>query len=305
MVAVGLRLRARRPRRDQLNRPPPTGVRRATPNPLPSGLRLCLRCSRARIRGSSSLSRTAARNGRSSSCPESRVLAGIVEFLGWFGAVTVLAGYLLFSMGKLPNGPVYQLFNLVGGLAVAINVAAHHAIPSTIVNGIWAIVAVVVLVKMARAERAAKRGAPATEAPVLRTEPPATTAVLPIVGPALRGHEAEATLPVTPAPRLQDAPPATADTTTTADRTAVTAFAATEPAAPTAAAPMTESIPVITATIALALVAAAQDHAEQQDPAAQDHAEQRDPAAQGHADHADHAALPHVDEPQHAASASI
>ncbi len=161
---------------------------------------------------------------------------------------------------------------------------------------------------MARAERAAKRGGPASEAPVLHTEPPATTAVLPIVGPALRDHEAEATLPVTPEPRLQDAPPATADTTTTADRATVTASAVTEPAPPTAAAPMTESIPVITATIALALVAAAQDHAEQQDPAAQDHGVQRDPAAQGHADHADHAdhaAHPHVDEPQHAASASI
>lgn len=175
------------------------------------------------------------------------MLAGIVEFLGWFGAVTVLAGYLLFSMGKLPNGPVYQLFNLVGGLAVAINVAAHHAIPSTIVNGIWAIVAVVVLVKMARARRAAEQGAPTTEeVPVLHTEPAATTAVLPVIGPALRDHEPAATDGADATPGLQ---------------------AGTEPItaeAPTAAAPMTESIPVITATIALALVAAAQEQHEQQ-----------------------------------------
>lgn len=178
------------------------------------------------------------------------MLAGIVEFLGWFGAVTVLAGYLLFSMGKLPNGPVYQLFNLVGGLAVAINVAAHHAVPSTIVNGIWAIVAVVVLVKMAKARRTAKRGAPATaEIPVLHTEPAATTAVLPVIGPALRDHEPEVTDTADAAPRLQAEP--TASTATTD--------------APTAAAPMTESIPVITATIALALVAAAQEQHTQQE----------------------------------------
>jgi len=178
------------------------------------------------------------------------VLAGIVEFLGWFGAVTVLAGYLLFSMGKLPNGPVYQLFNLVGGLAVAINVAAHHAVPSTIVNGIWAIVAVVVLVKMAKARRAAKRGAPApAEIPVLHTEPAATTAVLPVIGPALRDHEPEATGTADAAPRLQAEPMASTATTD----------------APTAAAPMTESIPVITATIALALVAAAQEQHTQQE----------------------------------------
>ncbi|WP_144753355.1 CBU_0592 family membrane protein [Curtobacterium pusillum] len=176
-----------------------------------------------------------------------------MEFLGWFGAVTVLAGYLLFSMGKLPNGPVYQLFNLVGGLAVAINVAAHHAVPSTIVNGIWAIVAVVVLVKMAKARRAAKRGAPATaEIPVLHTEPAATTAVLPVIGPALRDHEPEVPDTADAAPRLQVEP--TASTVTTDAPTAPTATNA-----PTAAAPMTESIPVITATIALALVAAAQE----------------------------------------------
>jgi hypothetical protein len=189
------------------------------------------------------------------------VLAGIVEFLGWFGAVTVLAGYLLFSMGKLPNGPVYQLFNLVGGLAVAINVAAHHAVPSTIVNGIWAIVAVVVLVKMAKARRAAKRGAPATaEIPVLHTEPAATTAVLPVIGPALRDHEAEATEPSGAEPRLLAEPTATTATTATTD-------------APTAAAPMTESIPVITATIALALVAAAQEqHAQQEQHDRHEHA---------------------------------
>lgn len=181
------------------------------------------------------------------------MVVGIVEFLGWFGAVTVLAGYILFSTGKLPNGPVYQLFNLVGGLAVAVNVAAHHAVPSTIVNGIWAIVAVVVLVKMGRARRAAKRGEPTTpEATALHAEPAATTGVLPIIGPALRDHEPEEPSEADAPPGLQAAPaastPQAAPTTST-----------------TQAAPMTETVPIITATIALALVAAAQqqvDHAD-------------------------------------------
>jgi len=195
------------------------------------------------------------------------VLVGIVEFLGWFGAVTVLAGYLLFSLGKIPNGPLYQLLNLVGGLSVAINVAAHHAIPSTIVNGIWAVVAVVVLVKMTRTRCAAKRHV--VEAPVpaaLHTEPPATTAVLPIVGPALRDHDADLTGTDPAAPRL---PAGTAvrqgdaavhvvggaHAPGSVDHTAGAADVAP-------AAPLTESIPVITATIALALVAAAQERAE-------------------------------------------
>lgn len=206
------------------------------------------------------------------------MLYGIVEFLGWFGAVTVLAGYILFSTGKLPNGPVYQLFNLVGGLSVAVNVAAHHAIPSTIVNGVWAIVAVVVLVKMAKARRAAQRGAPVAEPVLPHAEPATTTAVLPIVGPALRDHEPEKT-----------------------------DHAATAPY-PTAAAPMTESIPVITATIALALVAAAQEQAdrgaerrdqeqadaETEHAATAEHAD-RGTAGRATAEHTDRATAQHAD----------
>ncbi len=212
------------------------------------------------------------------------MLYGIVEFLGWFGAVTVLAGYILFSTGKLPNGPLYQSFNLVGGLAVAINVGAHHAIPSTIVNGIWALVAVVVLVRTGRARRAAKRGVPTAAAePALLVEPPATTAVLPVVGPALRDHEADATDATDAAPRLQSATTRATDATDAAPRLQSTATEATHAtdAAPTAAAPMTESLPVITATIALALVAAAQEHAEAQH---QEHAE---------AQHQEHAEAQH------------
>lgn len=184
------------------------------------------------------------------------MLVGIVEFLGWFGAVTVLAGYLLFSLGKIPNGPLYQVFNLVGGLSVAINVAAHHAIPSTIVNGIWAVVAVVVLVRMGRARRARVRAGRTAVGPVvLHAEPPTTTAVLPVVGPALRDHEAETHTPAQAEPRLLAEP-----------RPRTGPLPAAEPRLQTESAPtvpITGSIPVITATIALALVAAANEQAAQ------------------------------------------
>ncbi|PZF44828.1 MULTISPECIES: hypothetical protein [unclassified Curtobacterium] len=173
----------------------------------------------------------------------------------------------MFSTGKIPNGPLYQLFNLVGGLAVAINVAAHHAVPSTIVNGIWAIVAVVVLVKMGRARRAAKRDGPvSSEPPVLHAEPAATTGVLPVIGPALRDHEPEGTAEADAATGLQSDDP-----TDAADETA-----ATMPDSAPAPAPMTETVPIITATIALALVAAAQEQS--------DRADRRE-----HADDTDHA----------------
>ena len=181
------------------------------------------------------------------------MLSGIVEFLGWFGAITVLSGYVLFSTGKLPNGPVYQLFNLVGGAAVAVNVAAHHAVPSTIVNGIWAIVAVVVLVRTGRARHAARRSGLQSHHE-LTPEPPATTAVLPVIGPAVRDHESGVTDDQHATPSLP---------TATATATATATPAGTTPVRP--AAPMTESIPVITATIALALVSAAQQQHPAQD----------------------------------------
>ncbi|WIE75479.1 hypothetical protein [Curtobacterium sp. MCSS17_007] len=219
------------------------------------------------------------------------MLVGIVEFLGWFGAVTVLAGYLLFSLGKIPNGPLYQSLNLVGGLSVAINVAAHHAVPSTIVNGVWAVIAVVVLVRMARARRAAGvRAAEPEETvapPVLHAEPLATTAVLPVVGPALRDHEAEASGAAPAAPRLQAGPVPEAGTgARRADADAAPTAHGRSDADAAPAAPMTESVPVITATIALALVAAAQQHV---DTVTQEHTAVRH-AADGTHEHAGSAA---------------
>jgi hypothetical protein len=195
------------------------------------------------------------------------VLSGIVEFLGWFGAVTVLAGYILFSTGKLPNGPVYQLFNLVGGVAVAVNVAAHHAVPSTIVNGIWAVVAVVVLIRMARARRTAKRAGLETHHE-LSTEPAATTAVLPVIGPAVRHHEPDATGTTDAPPSLQAEPADVADVAEPVEQ------ATTAPAAP-----MTESVPVITAAIAIALVNAAQEQRRAERNERDDREQQDQPAS--------------------------
>ncbi|WP_146236717.1 hypothetical protein [Curtobacterium sp. MCBD17_030] len=166
--------------------------------------------------------------------------------------MTVLAGYLLFSLGKIPNGPVYQLFNLVGGVSVAVNVAAHHAVPSTIVNGIWAVVAAVVLVRMGlRRARRRVTGSSENRRPDLHAELPTTTAVLPVIGPALRDHDDDVT-------SVDDAAPSLPAVAVPVPGTGT----GTGTDAPT---PMTESVPVITATIALALVrAATQQHTAQQ-----------------------------------------
>jgi hypothetical protein len=176
-----------------------------------------------------------------------------VEFLGWFGAVTVLTGYILFSLGRIPNGPAYQLFNLVGGLSVAVNVLAHGAVPSTIVNGIWAAIAAVVLVRMLRSRRA--DATVGLEARPTSAEPPATTMVLPVIGPAVRDHDGE---PAT------GGIPLVSPLVATAPETA----AVSDQAAPSLqGVSLADSVPVVTAAIAIALVTAAQEQMAQEQTA--------------------------------------
>lgn len=132
-----------------------------------------------------------------------------LSILGWVGAAVILAGYGLFSLGRLSNGPVYQLSNLVGALFISVNVAAHGAWPSAVVNGVWAIIAAVVLGRMLRTRALARREAEAgrledTErrirahelqqlaAPTLADSVPAVTAALAIVALAAVQHEADA-----------------------------------------------------------------------------------------------------------------
>lgn len=81
----------------------------------------------------------------------------LIAILGWLGAGVILAGYGAFSLGRLPNGPLYQLTNLVGAICISMNVAAHGAYPSAIVNGVWAVIAAFVLIRMARGPAARRR----------------------------------------------------------------------------------------------------------------------------------------------------
>ncbi len=132
-----------------------------------------------------------------------------LSILGWVGAAVILSGYGLFSLGRLSNGPVYQLSNLVGALFISLNVAAHGAWPSAVVNGVWAIIAAVVLTRMLRVHAAARRAAEAARleeterriradelrhvaAPTLADSVPVVTAALAIVALAAVQHEVDA-----------------------------------------------------------------------------------------------------------------
>jgi len=80
----------------------------------------------------------------------------LVEIAGWTGALLILAGYALLTMGRL-NGQsaVYQAMNVVGAAGFIVNGWYHGAIPSVALNVIWMMIGAVALARIRRARSAA------------------------------------------------------------------------------------------------------------------------------------------------------
>ena len=70
----------------------------------------------------------------------------VIEIAGWIGAVLILSGYALLTAGKLKSESVaYQALNVVGALGFIVNGWWHGALPSTVLNVIWAGIGLVAL----------------------------------------------------------------------------------------------------------------------------------------------------------------
>lgn len=77
-----------------------------------------------------------------------------IDILGWIGAALILTGYALISFRKVEgNSFVYQLMNIVGSIFLAANTLYYGAVPSSLVNIIWAIIAVFAIFSIARSWR--------------------------------------------------------------------------------------------------------------------------------------------------------
>ena len=75
----------------------------------------------------------------------------LVETVGWLGAVLILAAYGLLTAGRLSaDSPVYQAANVVGALGFIANGWWHKALPSTVLNVIWAGIGLTALWRMTR-----------------------------------------------------------------------------------------------------------------------------------------------------------
>jgi hypothetical protein len=78
----------------------------------------------------------------------------LIEAVGWGGASLILSAYIANSNGWLGRQDWrYQLLNLVGACSFVVYTAAHNTWATMTLNGIWACVAVVALVRMLRGER--------------------------------------------------------------------------------------------------------------------------------------------------------
>lgn len=74
-----------------------------------------------------------------------------IEAIGWTGAAMILAAYVMLSMGRLTGqSPLYQWMNVVGAACFVLNSGYNGAIPSAVLNVIWAGIGLYTLWRIAR-----------------------------------------------------------------------------------------------------------------------------------------------------------
>ena len=72
-----------------------------------------------------------------------------VQVLGWYGVVAILASYTLANIGVVSTtNVVYVVLNLTGAIAIAIEAASKRDRQPLVLNVIWAMVALIALVKL-------------------------------------------------------------------------------------------------------------------------------------------------------------
>jgi hypothetical protein len=85
----------------------------------------------------------------------------VVEVIGWAAAATILAAYILLSLGKLEGRSYrYQWMNVIGAAGFIINSGYNGAIPSAVLNVVWAAMGLFTLWMIGRAQRTARSATP-------------------------------------------------------------------------------------------------------------------------------------------------
>ncbi|MBX2897704.1 MAG: hypothetical protein KF763_19845 [Cyclobacteriaceae bacterium] len=72
-----------------------------------------------------------------------------ISALGWIGSVAVITAYALNSLQKIKSNSVsFQLLNLSGAVLLIINSVFKEAYPFTFINTVWAIIAIVSIIRI-------------------------------------------------------------------------------------------------------------------------------------------------------------
>lgn len=81
----------------------------------------------------------------------------VIEVIGWTAAATILAAYVLLSMGRLEaRGYLYQWMNVIGAGGFIVNSGYNGAIPSAVLNIVWAGMGIFTLWSVWRARQTAR-----------------------------------------------------------------------------------------------------------------------------------------------------
>ena len=85
----------------------------------------------------------------------------VVEVMGWTAAAIILAAYVLLSLGKLDGRSYfYQWMNVIGAGGFIVNSGYNGALPSAVLNVIWAGMGLFTLWSVWRARQAARAAIP-------------------------------------------------------------------------------------------------------------------------------------------------
>lgn len=75
----------------------------------------------------------------------------LITALGWIGSIEVVAAYALNSLQKIKSDSLtFQFLNLSGAVFLIINSVYKEAYPFTFINLVWAVIAVVAIIKIVR-----------------------------------------------------------------------------------------------------------------------------------------------------------
>jgi len=75
-----------------------------------------------------------------------KFIAILIEVIGWTGSLEVILAYALVSNNKIGSTSLmYQWLNLTGGVFLIVHTIVHQSYPSTFINIVWVIIALLAL----------------------------------------------------------------------------------------------------------------------------------------------------------------